>query len=471
MRSSSIPAPRSVRTAILCAFGVMIVILGLLIGGAVVTVKHYQSTTNQMQVRANIASHLQDAEANGAIAALLLQRYVVSGDAYLVPEIQLSSQEAVSALTTASDLESAAAPSETGALTSMEALSNSSATLLGNAQQVIQLVQTGQTAEAGRAIERIVPTFRDYRLQLIDMANAELAEVSRLQNAANSAGTTAMTLIIVSGIVGSIMALVVAFFVSRAIIRPLSKLEDTALSVALGDMTARAPTTGLRELKRLAESLNLMTSTARQRTEELRLSNEELRERNRQLLNARYEAATDPLTGLLNHRTFHEQIREAVADRLQNGGEVALIMVDIDNFKRVNDSLGHMAGDHVLREIGSTIAEIVGDRHAFRYGGDEFSILLPDRSRSEAISLADRLLKAVKTRVRSEDSTKATISLGVACFPDMAASAEELLYRSDMALNWAKSRGKNRVAGWDQVSEDNVVFANPQLSVVRGDRN
>jgi diguanylate cyclase (GGDEF)-like protein len=215
-----------------------------------------------------------------------------------------------------------------------------------------------------------------------------------------------------------------------------------------------------------------MTATARQRTEELRLSNEELRERNRQLLDARYQAATDPLTGLLNHRTFHEQIREVVAQQLQEGGSAALIMIDIDNFKRVNDSLGHMAGDHVLREIGSTISDLVGDQHAYRYGGDEFSILLPKLSRSEAFSIADRLLKAVKTRVWGAEAGKATISLGVACFPEMAGSAEELLYRADMALNWAKSRGKNRIGGWDQVAEDNAVISLvPHMRAVGGSRD
>lgn len=449
----------------------MIVILSLLITGAVVTVKHYQTSTDEMQKRANIASQLQTAEASGSVSALLVQRYVNSGDAYLVPEIELTADEAVKALNTAADLEKLAEPNNTVSVAAISDLSTTSATLVGNAQQIIQLMQTGQTAEAARAVERIVPTFREHRLALIDMANKELATVNRLQDEANSAGSRAMTLIVVSGIVGSVMALFVAFFVARAIIRPLSKLEDTALAVALGDMKARAPVTGLRELKRLAESLNLMTSTARQRTEELRLSNEELRDRNRQLLDARYQAATDPLTGLLNHRTFHEQVRETVAQRLQEGGEVALIMVDIDNFKRVNDSLGHMAGDHVLREIGATIAEIVGDQHAFRYGGDEFSILLPGKSRSEAFGIADRLLKAVKMRVRGEESGKATISLGVACFPEMANSAEELLYRADMALNWAKSRGKNRIGGWDQVEEDNAVPFAAHLSIVRGQQN
>jgi diguanylate cyclase (GGDEF)-like protein len=456
-----------VRSSILSAFGIFIVILSVCIGGAVITVRHYQSSTAEMQRRANIASQIQTAEANGSIAALLLQRYVIAGDAYLVSEIQLSAASATSSLNTATELEQQG-PDQAATLAGMTELSASSAALTASAQQVIQLKQAGQTGEAAAAMEQIVPVFRDFRLQLIDTANKELAEVNRLQDASSSAGSLAVTLIIVSGVVGSALALFLAIFVARSIIRPLSRLEETALSVALGDMKARAPVGGPRELKRLAEGLNLMTATARQRTEELRLSNEELRERNRQLLDARYQAATDPLTGLLNHRIFHERIREVVAHQLQEGGPVALIMVDIDNFKRVNDSLGHMAGDHVLREIGSTISEVVGEQHAYRYGGDEFSILLPKVSRSEAFSIADRLLKAVKTRVRGEKIGQATVSLGVACFPEMAGSAEELLYRADMALNWAKSRGKNRVGGWDQVEEDHaIVSLVPRMTTIR----
>jgi diguanylate cyclase (GGDEF)-like protein len=224
-------------------------------------------------------------------------------------------------------------------------------------------------------------------------------------------------------------------------------------------MRARAPVGGPRELKRLAETLNLMTSTAHQRTEELRLSNEELRQRNRQLLDARYQASTDPLTGLLNHRAFHERIKDVATARLQDGGSAALIMVDIDNFKRVNDTLGHMAGDTVLREISAAINEVAGDQHAYRYGGDEFAILLPEATRSEAFGIADRIAKSVKSRVRTDDGEKATISMGVGSFPDWAGSAEELLYRADMALNWAKSRGKNRVAGWDQVASLQMASA------------
>jgi diguanylate cyclase (GGDEF)-like protein len=438
----------------LAGFGTLIVILAVCVIGSVITVRHYQDTSSEMNQRANIASQLQTAQAQGGNAALLLQRYVDAGDAYLVVDTQSSAAAATSALASAAQLEAQASPNDAATIESMNVIAERAQSMTSRALQVIQYRQAGQVEEARDLLEQIVPDFREQRLELETLSTNQVNQVNSLQAQANSAGNLAMTLLIASGVIGAVLALAVAFLVARAIIRPLSGLEDTALAVALGDMKARAPVKGPRELKRLAESLNLMTATARQRTEELRLSNEELRERNRQLLDARYKAATDPLTGLLNHRTFHEAIRDVVSTKLRDGGTASVIMIDIDNFKRVNDSLGHMAGDHVLREISATICDVVGDQHAYRYGGDEFSILLPNIGRGEVFNIADRLLKAVKTRVRSEDGGKATVSLGVASFPDMASSAEELLYRADMALNWAKSRGKNRIGGWDQVEDE-----------------
>ncbi len=462
------PVPRSVGSMIMAGFGALIVILCVCIVAAVITVRHYQSTTAEMLVCASIASELQTTQAQGGNAALLIQRYVYTGDATIITDTQSSAAASTSAMARASQLAREGGCSKTAAVQRMADVAATSQSLTTTALEIIQLRQAGQAEEAATLMESIVPVFRGMRLELEDLASAQIQEVERLQGESDSAGNLAMTLLIVSGIVGSVLAISIAVTVARAIMRPLSRLEGTALAVALGDMKARAPVQGPRELKRLAESLNLMTSTARQRTEELRLSNEELRQRNRQLLDARYQAATDPLTGLLNHRSFHENLREQVAMRLREGGQASVIMIDIDNFKKVNDSLGHMAGDHVLRTIASTIGDVAGDQHAYRYGGDEFAILLPGVGRGEAFSTADRLLKAVKTRVKSEDGTKATISLGVASFPDMAGSAEELLYRADIALNWAKSRGKNRIGGWDQVEAEERAPSGAMMALREG---
>jgi diguanylate cyclase (GGDEF)-like protein len=211
-------------------------------------------------------------------------------------------------------------------------------------------------------------------------------------------------------------------------------------------MSARAPVRGPSELARVGEALNHMMDTVEQRTEELRLSNEELRERNRQLLEARTQAASDGLTGLLNHRKFHQRIREVVAEAEASGDAVGVIMMDVDNFKQVNDNLGHLKGDELLRELASTIAEVAGQDNGYRYGGDEFSVLLAGHDHKKTRKAAERLLAAVSKRNTGTDGV--TISLGVASFPEVAANAEELVYRADMALNWAKSSGKNQVGDW-----------------------
>ncbi len=191
-----------------------------------------------------------------------------------------------------------------------------------------------------------------------------------------------------------------------------------------------------------------MMTTVDQQTRALRRANEELRERNRQLTDARAQAATDPLTDLGNHRSFHRRMRDEIARAEGAGTCVGLVIFDVDGFKAVNDSLGHPAGDEILRKM-ATIIETVGHREeAYRYGGDEFAVLLPGATITETTRFAERLRVAV-TKASWSGQEQVTVSLGVASFPEMAASAEELIYRADMAMYWAKSTGKNRIGDWD----------------------
>jgi diguanylate cyclase (GGDEF)-like protein len=269
--------------------------------------------------------------------------------------------------------------------------------------------------------------------------------VAAVQADVHRTGDLAFWLLVVSGITGITVGAAVSVLIARSIVRPLSSLEATAMTASTGDMTVRSQATGPRELTRVGEAMNRMMSTVQERTEELRLSNEELRERNRQLLEARAQAASDPLTGLLNHRKFHQRVQEIIAEAEETGEFVGLIMLDVDNFKQVNDRLGHLKGDHVLRELASAIAEVAGQDNAYRYGGDEFSILLAGSNHDKSVHMAKRVLDAVTTSTIGEN---VTISLGVAAYPEMAANAQELVYRADMALNWAKSSGKNQVGDW-----------------------
>jgi len=201
-------------------------------------------------------------------------------------------------------------------------------------------------------------------------------------------------------------------------------------------------------------------SERKQAEEALHLANEELRQRHRQLLDARAQAATDALTGLPNHRAFHERIRAEVAQAQKNRTGIGLIMLDIDVFKRVNDSLGHLSGDQLLRDLALTLAGVVRREDAYRYGGDEFAVLLPGVDRRKAMKIAERLRCAVVKRT-ARNGAKVTASLGVAFFPDTAGSAEELIYGADAAMYWAKSAGKNRVGDWSELLNRRAVGTVP----------
>ena len=225
-------------------------------------------------------------------------------------------------------------------------------------------------------------------------------------------------------------------------------MEETAIAVSEGDLSARAPATGPRELAHLGSVLNHMMSRVETHTAELERANQELEERHHQLTDARTQAATDPLTGLGNHRAFHKRIRDEITGAEDTGVSVGLILFDIDNFKGFNDSLGHLAGDEILRSLAVTLHGAIKREDAYRYGGDEFAVLMPAADLKGSVRAAERLRLAVE-KMSTGDGQKLTVSLGVASFPDMAASAEELIYRADMAMYWAKSTGKNRVGDWD----------------------
>jgi diguanylate cyclase (GGDEF)-like protein/PAS domain S-box-containing protein len=176
----------------------------------------------------------------------------------------------------------------------------------------------------------------------------------------------------------------------------------------------------------------------------------DLAKRNRELLSARARAATDGLSGLRNHRAFHERIRSEVARAQKRGTPLGVIMLDVDGFKQFNDTHGHLAGDRVLRDVANILADGVSRDNAFRYGGDEFATVLINADRQKAVETADRLRRAVETG-KHHSGERITVSLGVATFPDIATTAEKLVYKADMAMYWAKSAGKNQVGDWDKM--------------------
>lgn len=156
---------------------------------------------------------------------------------------------------------------------------------------------------------------------------------------------------------------------------------------------------------------------------------------------------TDPLTGLYNRRYLNLRLGEEWARSVRHHQPLSVILADVDNFKSVNDTYGHDKGDEVLRALGAILKKQVRKEDiAARYGGEEFVLALPDTESKEAAVIAERIRKTMEDTPFEWMGKSATISIGVAAYPDeMVESYEELLQSSDQTMYTAKVSGKNRV--------------------------
>jgi len=159
-------------------------------------------------------------------------------------------------------------------------------------------------------------------------------------------------------------------------------------------------------------------------------------------------ATLDGLTGLYNYREFHHRLEHEFQRAKRYKKTLPLLMIDIDHFKRFNDTYGHTSGDEVLRTIGRLIKNLVRNVDIpARYGGEEFTVILPDTSLKQAETVAERLRSSVADYpfTIEERTVSLTISVGLASFPEDADTKDELVKAADRALYCAKSGGRNRV--------------------------
>jgi len=172
-------------------------------------------------------------------------------------------------------------------------------------------------------------------------------------------------------------------------------------------------------------------------------------------------AVTDGLTGLYNHRHFHERLTLEVERSQRSGLPLSLLMLDVDHFKQFNDTYGHPAGDEVLRQL----ARVLGDARrandvVARYGGEEFAVILVDTAKFTAAKVAERVRERVVANDFSDAAPRAgrlSVSIGVATFPDDGTDAEALVRAADTALYTAKRAGRNRVV----LSSEGLTVAPP----------
>ncbi len=187
----------------------------------------------------------------------------------------------------------------------------------------------------------------------------------------------------------------------------------------------------------------------------LRRHNDRLQELSAQLT---VQADTDGLTGLFNHRHFHNYLEKELMIATRYERSVGLIMMDLDFFKSVNDRFGHQVGDKVLRNVARVFEDILRDAdYAARYGGEEFVVIMPETDSEGAALVAERLREATEAleidlgKAHTE-SPRVTVSCGVADFPGCADGSESLIAAADSALLFAKGKGRNRVHSFREIS-------------------
>ena len=185
---------------------------------------------------------------------------------------------------------------------------------------------------------------------------------------------------------------------------------------------------------------NIRDITERKQAQDALLKSKEL---------LREQSVRDHLTGLFNRRYLEETLNREILRAARRKSTIGIIMLDVDNFKRINDIYGHAAGDTILQKLGDfLISNVRGDDIASRYGGDEFIVVLPNASRDVTLERADHLQENVRKfqiHIDGNMLEKLSISLGVAAFPEDGATGKAILRASDDALYQAKKAGSNRV--------------------------
>lgn len=193
-----------------------------------------------------------------------------------------------------------------------------------------------------------------------------------------------------------------------------------------------------------------MERSSKDASQRLNHATEEIAALRKELDAARREASTDPLTGLLNRRAFTTVLANAIARAQSDGGPLALLILDIDHFKSINDTYGHLVGDKVLRFVARLLAQAVkGQDTLCRFGGEEFAILLPDTTLSGALRVGETIRERLEgSHLRLADSGQPlgaiTASIGVASYHP-GESLDAFIQRADQALYEAKRQGRNRV--------------------------
>jgi len=260
-----------------------------------------------------------------------------------------------------------------------------------------------------------------------------VAEITRAEAFARVSRQRTITLVMLVALV--VVIGLTAYVLALTVVRPLERLTAGATQVGSGDFKVSVPVLDYGEVGYLTRTFNTMVAHLRQGREELAAINVTLETL----------SVTDGLTGLYNHKHFMETLGTEVTRAQRHKHPLSILMIDVDNFKRYNDSFGHQVGDKLLTEIAALLKGAIRSiDYAARYGGDEFVLLLHETSSTDAMQLAERLRKSVAAATFEPGHHKVTVSIGVASYPEHGEKAQAIIESADAVLYEAKRRGRNQ---------------------------
>ena len=306
-------------------------------------------------------------------------------------------------------------------------------------------VRIGFSIDSARADER----------QAIERMSASLGEIGRRHQ--NLVLLLLLCLLVLAALVG--------LAVQRALVRPVRQLAGAAREIEAGNFAAQVPASRRRdEIGDLLRAFGRMAESIGRHDREIRRM-----------------AYTDPLTGLANRLAFREHLGRRIVELQGAGRQMALLFADIDDFKRVNDSLGHDAGDEVLVQFASRIRDAVqrhggADAVLARFGGDEFVVLLQqhppgaaDDMRALASGVAENLVAELSRPIRVQDrQVFLGTSIGITLFPEDARDPATLMKNGDIAMYQAKVAGKNCYRFFSRAMDQAVVRRTRMEADLRG---
>jgi diguanylate cyclase (GGDEF)-like protein len=315
-------------------------------------------------------------------------------------------------------------------------------------------------------------------LHLVPLAKNDQREIAALLTRSIDAAVAPyrqLQIVLLAITLGGLLVFAIGtFFTARRITRPINALAESAERLAAGDYASPVPSAGSDEVGHLSRSFEAMRVGIRERDAEIRRL-----------------AYWDSLTGLPNREQFRELVRERLVQARRGGDPCAVLMLDVDRFKHVNDVLGHAFGDRLLGAIAARLQAGVLREHETlaRLGGDKFVVCLPRSGVDAAVDVAQRLRDALRQPITLDDHTvDVSAGVGIAAFPVHATSVDLLLGRAELAMYAAKARQSGVTvydAALDSSSEASLsllselrtaiandelrLFLQPKLALASGD--